>query len=53
MTATRETTAERTDAAIPVPSLFIAGAANPVVLAFTRTDRASGMIYGPLPSGDD
>ena len=41
-----ETTAELTDARITVPSLFIAGTADPV-LAFTRADRASEVISGP------
>jgi pimeloyl-ACP methyl ester carboxylesterase len=41
-----ETTAELTDARISVPSLFIAGTADPV-LAFTRADRASEVISGP------
>jgi len=41
-----ETTAELADARISVPSLFIAGTADPV-LSFTRADRASEMISGP------
>jgi pimeloyl-ACP methyl ester carboxylesterase len=41
-----ETTAELTGAKIAVPSLFIAGTADPV-LAFTRTDRALEVISGP------
>ncbi|KLO26547.1 epoxide hydrolase [Mycobacterium haemophilum] len=41
-----ETTAEFAGATISVPSLFIAGTADPV-LAFTRTDRASEVISGP------
>ncbi|ETW23234.1 epoxide hydrolase [Mycobacterium gastri 'Wayne'] len=41
-----ETTAELADAKISVPSLFIAGTADPV-LSFTRTDRASELITGP------
>jgi pimeloyl-ACP methyl ester carboxylesterase len=41
-----ENTAELTDATISVPSLFIAGTADPV-LAFTRADRASEVISGP------
>lgn len=41
-----ETTAELTGAKIAVPSLFIAGTADPV-LAFTRADRASEVIAGP------
>jgi pimeloyl-ACP methyl ester carboxylesterase len=41
-----ETTAELTRAKIAVPSLFIAGTADPV-LAFTRTDRAAQIISGP------
>jgi pimeloyl-ACP methyl ester carboxylesterase len=41
-----ETTAELDGAKIAVPSLFIAGTADPV-LAFTRADRASEVISGP------
>ncbi|MCV7050694.1 alpha/beta hydrolase [Mycobacterium heidelbergense] len=41
-----ETTAELAGAKIAVPSLFIAGTADPV-LAFTRADRASEVIAGP------
>ncbi len=41
-----ESTSELADAKISVPSLFIAGTADPV-LAFTRTDRASEVISGP------
>ncbi len=41
-----ETTPELADAKITVPSLFIAGTADPV-LAFTRADRASEVITGP------
>ncbi len=41
-----ENTAELSDARISVPSLFIAGTADPV-LAFTRADRASEVISGP------
>jgi pimeloyl-ACP methyl ester carboxylesterase len=41
-----ETTAEFADAKIAVPSLFVAGTADPV-LAFTRTDRATEVISGP------
>ncbi len=41
-----ETTAELADATISVPSLFVAGTADPV-LAFTRADRASEVISGP------
>lgn len=41
-----ETTADLTDAKISVPSLFIAGTADPV-LAFTRADRAGELISGP------
>lgn len=41
-----ETTAELAGATISVPSLFIAGTADPV-LAFTRTDRAAKVISGP------
>lgn len=41
-----ETTAELAGATIAVPSLFIAGAADPV-LSFTGTDRASEVINGP------
>jgi len=41
-----EGTAELSDARISVPSLFIAGTADPV-LAFTRADRASEVISGP------
>jgi pimeloyl-ACP methyl ester carboxylesterase len=41
-----ETTAELAGAKISVPSLFIAGTADPV-LAFTRADRASEVISGP------
>jgi pimeloyl-ACP methyl ester carboxylesterase len=40
-----ETTPELAGAKISVPSLFIAGTADPV-LAFTRTDRASEVISG-------
>ncbi len=41
-----ETTPELADAKIAVPSLFIAGTADPV-LAFTRADRAAEAISGP------
>jgi pimeloyl-ACP methyl ester carboxylesterase len=41
-----ETTPQLTDAKITVPSLFMAGTADPV-LAFTRTDRAAKVISGP------
>ncbi|QUR69186.1 alpha/beta fold hydrolase [Mycobacterium spongiae] len=41
-----ETTAEVADATISVPSLFVAGTADPV-LSFTRTDRASQVVSGP------
>jgi len=41
-----ETTAELADARISVPSLFMAGTADPV-LAFTRADRAAEVISGP------
>jgi pimeloyl-ACP methyl ester carboxylesterase len=41
-----EITPELTGAKIPVPCLFIAGTADPV-LAFTRVDRASEAISGP------
>lgn len=41
-----ETTAEFADATISVPSLFIAGTADPV-LSFTRLDRATEVIVGP------
>lgn len=41
-----ETTSDLADATISVPSLFIAGTADPV-LSFTRTDRASEVITGP------
>lgn len=41
-----ETTAELADAKIAVPSLFVAGTADPV-LAFTRADRAAEVISGP------
>jgi len=41
-----ETTRELAGAKISVPSLFIAGTADPV-LAFTRADRASEVISGP------
>ncbi|POX92883.1 epoxide hydrolase, partial [Mycobacterium kansasii] len=41
-----ETTAELADVKIAVPSLFVAGTADPV-LSFTRTDRASEVIAGP------
>jgi pimeloyl-ACP methyl ester carboxylesterase len=41
-----ETTAEFADTKIAVPSLFVAGTADPV-LAFTRTDRATEVISGP------
>lgn len=41
-----ETTAELADARIAVPSLFIAGTADPV-LTFIRTDRASKVVSGP------
>ncbi len=41
-----ETTPELADAKITVPSLFLAGTADPV-LAFTRADRASEVISGP------
>ena len=41
-----ETTVELAGAKISVPSLFIAGTADPV-LAFTRADRASEVISGP------
>jgi len=41
-----ETTPELAGATISVPSLFIAGTADPV-LAFTRADRASEVISGP------
>ncbi|POX94556.1 epoxide hydrolase [Mycobacterium kansasii] len=40
------TTAELADVKIAVPSLFVAGTADPV-LSFTRTDRASEVIAGP------
>ncbi len=40
-----ETTPQLADAKITVPSLFIAGTADPV-LAFTRADRASEVITG-------
>ena len=40
------TTAEIADAKIAVPSLFIAGTADPV-LAFTRADRAAEVVSGP------
>ena len=41
-----ETTPELTGAKISVPSLFMAGTADPV-LTFTRADRASEVISGP------
>src|ERR1700739_1960579 len=41
-----ETTPELADAKIAVPSLFIAGTADPV-LSFTRRDRVSEVISGP------
>jgi pimeloyl-ACP methyl ester carboxylesterase len=41
-----ETTAELAGAMITVPSLFIAGTADPV-LAFTPTDRAAQVVSGP------
>ncbi|MCV6972853.1 alpha/beta fold hydrolase [Mycobacterium bohemicum] len=41
-----ETTAELTDAKIAVPSLFMAGTADPVS-GFTRADRAAEVISGP------
>lgn len=41
-----QTTAELANTKITVPSLFIAGTADPV-LSFTRTDRASEMVTGP------
>jgi pimeloyl-ACP methyl ester carboxylesterase len=41
-----ETTPKLASAKIAVPSLFIAGTADPV-LAFTRADRASEVISGP------
>ncbi|HTY30211.1 alpha/beta hydrolase [Mycobacterium sp.] len=41
-----ETTPQLRDAKIPVPCLFIAGTADPV-LTFTRVDRASEAISGP------
>jgi pimeloyl-ACP methyl ester carboxylesterase len=41
-----ETTSELAGAKISVPSLLIAGTADPV-LAFTRADRASEVISGP------
>jgi pimeloyl-ACP methyl ester carboxylesterase len=41
-----ETTPELAGAKISVPSLFIAGTADPV-LAFTRADRASEVVSGP------
>lgn len=41
-----ETTAELADATISVPSLFLAGTADPV-LSFTRADRVTEVISGP------
>jgi len=41
-----ETTPELAGAKIAVPSLFVAGTADPV-LAFTRADRAAEVISGP------
>ena len=41
-----ETTADLAGATIAVPSLFIAGTADPV-LAFTRADRATEVVSGP------
>ena len=41
-----ETTPELAGATITVPSLFLAGTADPV-LAFTRTDRATEVVSGP------
>ncbi|OSC40606.1 alpha/beta fold hydrolase [Mycobacterium decipiens] len=41
-----ETTTELAGATISVPSLFIAGTADPV-LTFTRTDRVAEVISGP------
>lgn len=41
-----ETTADLAGKTISVPSLFIAGTADPV-LTFTRTDRAAEVISGP------
>ncbi|KAA1248704.1 alpha/beta hydrolase, partial [Mycobacterium simiae] len=41
-----ETTSNLAGATIVVPSLFIAGTADPV-LSFTRTDRVSEVITGP------
>lgn len=41
-----ETTADLAGKTISVPSLFIAGTADPV-LTFTRTDRAAKVISGP------
>ena len=41
-----ETTPELADAKIAVPSLFVAGTADPV-LTFTRADRAAEVISGP------
>ncbi|TVS77721.1 alpha/beta fold hydrolase [Mycobacterium helveticum] len=41
-----ETTPDLADATIGVPSLFMAGSADPV-LGFTRADRASKVVSGP------